>query len=167
MGTLRAPGVMMVTLALAACQDASRFSTGTDHYEGVVVAGSFVRAGIDEGTRMCMTFDANHIQDAPGTLTTSDGRFKNSPLRPMPQIWHDPLSTLSFGEGRSQNMMYVAAPDSAVDPQGDVTVVVSLMESGSVEVRLMRGAPAPPGGTSPPPLFAVFPLDMTPGECPF
>jgi hypothetical protein len=153
---------------LGACRDVSRFSTKDDHFEGAIVKGSFVRSGIGQDARMCLTLDTNHLQDGPGVVATSDGRLSGVPLRPIPQIWHDPLSTLSFGEGRLQNLVYVS---SAVTDGGleDVFVIVSLMQSDSVEVRLLRGAPqadaaAPPGGD---PIFGIFNLERHPGSCSF
>ena len=78
-------------------------------------------------------------------------------MRPIPQIWQDPLSTLNFGEGRLKNLVYVATASTPfADGNGnDVFVVVSLMQSGDIEVRILRGAPGlqteagrrrPPGG---------------------
>src|SRR5271165_2776509 len=88
-------------LALApACRDVSGFSTHGDSYQGAVVDAPFVLAGIDGGsTSLCLTLDTNHLQDAPGSLSTSDGLFHAVALRAIPQIWQDPLSTLQFGEG--------------------------------------------------------------------
>ena|SRR5215467_3853335 len=166
---------------VTACRDLSSFTTSGDSYEGPVVQGDFVRVGVTTGTRACLTLDMGHLQDGPGLLSTSDGRLKAEPLRPIPQIWHDPLSTLSFGEGREKNLVYVVTPQPsfAGDSGGDVFVVISLMQSGGVEVRLVRGAP-PLGGASSPALptgdggaaagppsnvFAVFLLDRATGPC--
>jgi hypothetical protein len=158
--------------AVPACRDLSSFSTGGDRYEGAVVSGDFVRAGVDTSTSLCLTIDTDHLQDAPGAISTSDGRFHGVALRPIPQIWHDPLSTLSFGEGRLKNLVYVV---TATRPFGDgngddVFAVVSLMQSGDVEVRLLRGAPgvAPDGGPTTAAggnLFAVFALSRQHGPC--
>jgi hypothetical protein len=158
----------------AGCRDAARFSSNGDRFQGGVVKGSFVRSGVGEETRMCLTLDTDHLQDAPGVITTSDGRFTAVPLRPIPQIWHDPLSTLNFGDGRVQNLVYAASPlpgDAGDSEAQDVMVIVSLMQSDHVEVRLLRGAPqsdagSPPAGTSQA-LFAVFNLDRRPGPCAF
>jgi hypothetical protein len=160
--------VALAALTSAACRDLSRFKSQGDGFEGPVVAGSFVRAGVNEGTRMCVTLDTDHFQDAPGTITSTDGRFHGTPLRPIPQIWHDPLSTLDFGEGRLQNLVYAASPDADADASGDVFVVVSLMQSGGVEVRLMRSAPTiAEGGTSgeSTALFGVFNLTRQAAPC--
>jgi hypothetical protein len=119
-------------------------------------------------------------------ISTQDGLFRATPLRPIPQLWHDPLSTLSFGDGRTKNLLYVAAASAAGDAgaaeAGDVMVFLSLMQSGDVELRLVRGAPPSAGdvaggsdggaGTAPPPtpaanLFGVFTLRREEGACSF
>lgn len=163
------------SLATAGCRDTSRFSSRGDRFEGAIVKGNFVRSGFGESVRICLTLDTDRLQDAPGTITTSDGRFQGTALRPIPQIWHDPLSMLSFGDGRVQNLLYAAAP-SPGDDEGaaeaqDVMVVISLMQTDHVEVRLLRGAPQTDAGLPPPgsatALFGVFNLDRQPGPCAF
>ncbi len=160
-------GLAAVVPCLASCRDLSGFSTTDgDRYENKVVSAPFVLSGLPPETSLCLTLDTDHLQDAPGAISTDDGMFQRTPLRPIPQIWHDPLSTLSFGEGRLKNLMYVATPGAG----DDVFVVVSLMQSGDIEVRLLRGAPTLPvdGGTSPgakPNLFAVFDLLRQEGPC--
>jgi hypothetical protein len=162
----RSLGVLLFALLAAGCKDVRHYSSFGDHYEGTVVDSAFVRAGVLAGTKACVVLDAEHLQDAPGTLTTSDGRFRNTSLRVVPQIWHDSLSTLSFGEGRRRNDVYVATPRDAREP--DVTVFVSLMSDGGIEVRLLRGAPFPDGGAgSAEPLFGVFTLLRQDGLCTF
>jgi hypothetical protein len=155
---------IFLTLVLAgvACRDNARFSSRGDRFQGPVVKGSFVRAGFGEDVLMCLTLDTDHLQDTPGTISTSDGRLKSVPLRPIPQIWHDPLSTLSFGDGRLQNLVYAAASNDAQD----VMVVVSLMQSDNIEVRLVRGAPQEDGGTGNA-VFGVFNLEKQMGPCGF
>ena len=124
--------------------------------------GSFVRAGIGEDANVCLTLDTDHLQDGPGSISSSDGRFHATPLRPIPQIWHDPLSTLSFGQGRVKNLIYAVTPSAdAGDPQ-DMFAVVSLLQSDDVEVRLLRSAP----GGSANAVFGVFQLTRHTGGCP-
>jgi hypothetical protein len=100
--------------------------------------------------------------------------FAETPLRPIPQLLHDPLLTLTFGEGREKNLLFAAVP---VEPDRGpaVTAVISLMHSGDAEVRILRGAgdgteppPSADGGTSldGPPLFGVFsPLRRKKSTC--
>ena len=161
-------------VAAAGCRDLSSFSTHGDSFAGPVLAASFVLAGMDPSTSLCLTLDTDHLQDTPGNVSTSDGHLQSVPLRPIPQIWQDPLSTLQFGEGRIKNLVYVAGASVPFgDGNGsDVMAVVSLMQSGDVEVRLLRGAPlaAPDGAPSSAPagnLFAVFDLTRQSGPCGF
>jgi hypothetical protein len=171
---LRSAPLLAVAVGAAACatgcRDLSRYSSGGDSFEGPVVKADFVRANVGGDTRACITLDTDHLQDGPGRLSTSDGRFHAEPLRPIPQVWHDPISTLSFGEGREKNLVYVATPTAgtadAADT-GDVLVVVSLMTSGGVEVRLLRGAPGADAGlgTLPANVFGVFQLVRQVGPC--
>jgi len=169
---------MSVALATSVgCKSTKRFSSKAgDHYEGNVVKGNFVRTGVSEDIKMCAIIDADHFQDTPGFISTSDGRFRQAALRPIPQIWHDPLSTLSFGDGRVQNMVFMATPEpgdaaAAVSDAQDVLVVMSLMEEGGLEVRLVRGAPQSDSGVPVPPqaapVFGVFTLDRQEGTCTF
>lgn len=171
---------VMVTCAAgaAACRDLSGFSTAKGgSYEGTIIGADFIRAGIpattDGGaaTRMCLTLDTDHLQDAPGALSLSDGLFQRTPMRTIPQVWEDPLSTLAFGEGRVKNLVYVVTASTPLADGGtDVFAVVSLMQSGNIEVRLLHGAPRltqdggaplPDGGN----LFAVFTLQRASTSC--
>jgi hypothetical protein len=172
----RARAVLLgvATVGLLGCRDLSSFSTGSGSFSGPVVPQSFVLAGLDAGTSICLTLDTDHLQDNPGNVSTSDGLFATVPLRPIPQIWQDPLSTFTFGEGRLKNLIYVAtASVPFADGNGnDVFFVVSLMQAGDVEVRMLRGAPGlvtdgAAGATSGGNLFAVFDLTRQPGACAF
>jgi hypothetical protein len=163
---------LALSLGCGACRDLSSFSTGGDNYQGPVIQADFVRAGLGPNVNACLTLDTDHLQDGPGALSTDDGRFQRVALRPIPQIWHDPLSTFSFGEGRLKNLLYVATASTAFGDgkTDDVFVVLSLMQSGDVEVRLLRGAPgfAADGGSTAGPsgnLFAVFDLQRGSGPC--
>jgi hypothetical protein len=160
---------------LLGCADVSKWNTQPgEHYCGNVTSASFVRAGIKEGTNLQLELDAEHLQSSPGRLKSdpfeSGERFDGlEELRVIPQLLHDPLSTLTFGEGRVKSAMLIGDLRSADGSlTSEVMVVLSLMQSGDVEVRLIRGASpgsAPAGSTSPPQLFGVFALKRTQGEC--
>ncbi len=120
---------------------------------------------------MRMTFDAGRLADARGMLSTDDGLFTNTPMRPMPELVNDPLSTFNFGEGRDKNLLFAIDP---LDPARGPTImaVVSLMHAGDAEVRLVRGAPSADGGMASPvdgePVFGVFaPMSRQAGQCSF
>jgi hypothetical protein len=153
----------LAALLLIACNDVTSYSNDGDHYEGQVIQGAYIRAGIGADVRMFLTFDGAHFQDSPGAITTEDGQFRNSALRPIPQEWHDPISLMTFGESRVKSMIYSVSP--ARPDQPDALAVVSLMKDQTIEVRLIRSAPgrAMPGDD---PLFGVFQLARKPGPAP-
>src|SRR5262249_34478789 len=136
-----------------------------------IVNASFVRRGFSETVRLRMTFDADKMATAPGTLSTDDQLLTNTPMRPVPELFHDPLSTFNFGEGRDKNLLFVVDPtDPAKGPS--IFVVVSLMHAGDAEVRLLRGAPAvagaDAGAADGEPLFGLFsPMSRQRDSCSF
>jgi len=73
---------------------------------------------------------------------------------------------MSFGDGRIQNLVYVATPNGE---NADVMVVLSLMQSGGIEVRVLRGAPQGDAAAAPigqaPPLFGLFTLEKRHVPC--
>lgn len=161
-------GLALGAFAAAAlgCADTARFSNEPgESWCGTVASASFVRAGIPEGTKLRLVLDADRLQTAPGQLWTgaftNGEKFTAARLEVIPQLLHDPLSTLSFGEGRVKNALAVAELGAT-----QVFVVLSLLQSGEVEVRILRGA-----GTStstpiqPPQLFGVFRLAREKGDC--
>jgi hypothetical protein len=178
-------GAMRRTVALAAllaappglgCKDLSSFTTAPgDAYCGTLVDATFVQSGFTASMQspvtMRMTFDADHLNDTPGTLSTDDKLLVEAPMRPIPPLPYDALFTLQFGEGRDKNLIYMVDPN---DPAQGPTLIVflSLMHSGDAEVRLLRGAPAIGTDASPSagdgtPLFGVFPLHRETGQCSF
>lgn len=157
---------------LAACADVTRFSTKPgEAYCGSVIAGPFVRSGFGPGVRMRMSFDADRMNSSPGSLSTDDGLLTDAPMRPIPQLSHDPLSTLQFGEQRDKNLVYVVTPTKPSSGPS-LLAVVSLLHDGGAEVRLLRGAPPLPGTTAiadteGESIFGVFPLQRESGTCGF
>ncbi len=161
-------GLALATAQLS-CADTSRFSTAPDEsYCGTITGASFVRSGIRDGTRMRLELRADELQSAPGRLWTDrfpdrDEKLEAAELRVIPELLHDPLSQFTFGEGRVKNGIYV------VDlGETQLLAVLSLLESGEVEVRLIRGAS--PGSAAkpnagPPQLFGVFRLKREKGDC--
>jgi hypothetical protein len=156
----------------ASCMDVGSFTTEPGEcYRGSVVSATFVRTGFEEDAHLSMTFDTSALADGRGTagvMWTSDGRFTASAIGQMQQLASDPLSQFQFPGGRIRNYLFnVVAADGV-----PATVVVSLMENGLVEARIMR-----PGMTICPPgdddcaspvsydaLFGVFRLELD-GSC--
>jgi hypothetical protein len=174
---------MRKTVALAAvlaashgmgCKDIGSFTTAPgESYCGELVPAEFILVGFKPPIKMRIKFDADHLSDTPGNLSTDDHVFNYAPMRPITPLFSDALFTLQFGEGRDKNLLYMVDPDDASNGP-TVNVVLSLMHSGELEVRLIRGAPASIDGGPPPnpedgaPRFGVFgPLRRETGECSF
>ena len=162
---------VVLLIGAPSCKDATRFSTAPgESYCGRIVAAPFVRRGFADNVRVRMSFDADRLDTTPGVLSTDDRLLVDAPMRPLPELSHDPLSTFNFGEGRDKNLLFAVDPtDAAKGPT--ICVVVSLMHGGDAEVRLVRGAPSSDGSMpagNGEPLFGVFaPLTREPGQCSF
>ena len=155
--------------ALVGCKDISQFATGSDEsYCGNIVPGGFVRQGFAPGVRMRVHFDPDKLQLVPGDLATDDGTFVDAPLRPIPQLAHDALSAMRYGEDAMRNLLLGVQPS-----EGAIAYAfLSLHENQGVEVRILRGAPPTNGEASQgisfgPDLFGVFHLTKQKGACGF
>jgi hypothetical protein len=151
---------LAASCALAACEQPGRFSTGKGSLEGVVEGSDLVRAGFAAGTRVCLELDTRRLQEKPGTLSSSDGRFSTTALRPIPPLTSDTLSNLSFAEGQVRNLVF-AVRERATPPR-DALAVVTLRDDDRVELRLLDGAP---GAEGPEPLYGVFALERKETPC--
>jgi hypothetical protein len=91
--------------------------------------------------------------------------FESSPLRGIPQVDHDTISTLTFGEGHDED--FFAWTDSTC--QGTMLALVSLLRKGDVELRLFKPAPLPPpkAGSDQRPGFGLFYLQRNEKGCGF
>ena len=168
----RAPYLFaLIAAILPGCRDVDRLSTNAaESYCGQIVAAKIVREGFDDDVCLRMTLDTDRLAESPGAVWTSDGLFTATPLRPIPQLSHDPLLTFTFGEGREKNLLFAIDPvDATRGPT--LTAVISLMHTGETEMRLLRGAPgAPPSnvdaGAASGQIFGVFaPLKREEGAC--
>ncbi len=115
---------------------------------------------------MGLTLDIDRLTSQPGLLSSGDAKDgmcaplrlfdKDTPLRAIPEVDHDVLSALTFGEGHLHD--FFAWVDSTC--QGTMLAVVSLMKNNQVEVRLFKPARVPPPNATSfdKPGFAVFHL---------
>lgn len=165
--------------ATLSCRNLDRFDTkGNAAFCGALVSGpsfhdGFVATGQPGALlKMKLKLDTSQLSTysedktaLPGMLTSNDSStglcssqgdalFKSSPLRAIPQVDHDAIATLSFGEGHDED--FFAWTDSTC--QGTMLAVVSLLRKGDVELRLFKPAPlpAPDAGPEKRPGFALF-----------
>jgi hypothetical protein len=160
-------------VALGGCRDIDRFDTGDDEaYCGTIVTAPFVREGFATNLRVRLRIDTDQLDSVPGTITTDDTAgpcapeplFQDAELRVTPDVLHDPLSTLEFGEGRDMNLVTWARSPC----QGPMLAVVSLMKNDDVELRLLRPPSSPlAAGEDPGGGYALFQLRRQEGTCGF
>lgn len=153
-------GLATLASSLVACERLDRYGTGSGSLEGVVENADLVRAGFAPGVRACLELDTGQLQSQPGFVSTSDGRFTHTPLRPVPPLTADTLSNLSFAAGQVRNLLF-ALRENGATPR-DALVVLSLLDDGRVELRILDGAPGAPGVE---PLYGVFPLERARSRC--
>ena len=175
---LRAPTSLLVLgtlLSTLSCRDLERFDTKKGQaYCGDLVSGmsfddglwpdgqpKLLRMQLSElDTNLLSTFSSD-TATFPARLTSNDSErglcaeqgqalFENAPLRSIPQIDHDSIATLSFGEGHDQD--FFAWVDSTC--QGTMLALVSLLRNNDIELRLFKPAALPP---------PMAPADKRPG----
>lgn len=180
-------GVLLSTLS---CRDLDRFDTkGDAAYCGQLVkAPDFQDGFVPDGKpglllTMKLTLDTSQLSSFSadkatqiGALTSNDAElglcspggqalFESSPVRGIPQLDHDTLSTLTFGEGHDED--FFAWTDSTC--QGTMLALVSLLRKGDVELRLFKPAALPPpkAGPGERPGYALFYLQRHKEGCGF
>lgn len=156
-------------------------TTGAGEYCGGIVTLPDVYTppahdGFAPNLKMAMTFDPGGFEISPGTLTSSDAddpkapcapspTFDKAPLRLIDKLQHDPLSTFTFGIGRTYNFMAWVTSTC----RGSMLAAVSLMSDGTVELRLIKDiSPDPsPNVTDPRAGFGLFPMALAGDGCGF
>jgi hypothetical protein len=149
---------MALLVVAAACSDEDAFTTSPGEcFRGGIIGADFVRTGFDAEVRALLTVDVRNLTNAigeAGRLWTTDRLFEAAPVNQMRQVSNDTISLFQFPGGRIRNYLaHARAADGT-----PATIVISLMENDSVELRIIR----PPSGDSsgPPALFGVFRLAL-------
>jgi len=169
-----------ITLAAAwalSCTSIDGFTSKPgEAYCGTIGLPVFQEGFVEEGSpstlELAVTLDVNKLPTYPGVVNSNDPQglcgtpdapqvlFQNAPLRAIPELQHDVLSALSFGEGHDHD--FFAWVDSTC--QGTMLAVVSLMKNNYIELRLFKPArfPGPNATAGERPGFALFHLDPKP-----
>jgi hypothetical protein len=152
------PALLALGLCALSCRSLDRFDTkGDPAFCGELVSGPSFTDGfiahmqpqqlglkLELDTSQLAGFSDNKAA-LPGRLTSDDSAaglcadralFEDAQMRTIPQVYHDTLSSLSFGEGHDED--FFAWVDSSC--QGTMLALVSLLRSGNVEVRLFKPA---------------------------
>ncbi|MEI9937833.1 MAG: hypothetical protein WDO69_11495 [Pseudomonadota bacterium] len=177
--SLRKVSLLLPLCALSAlsCGNLDSFqSKPGEAYCGTIGLPDFQDGFVEEGSpstlELALVLDIGKLTSLPGRLSSKDPEgicgtpdvpqvlFSNAPMRAIPELQHDVLSALTFGEGHDHD--FFAWVDSTC--QGTMVAVVSLMKNNYVELRLFKPAPFPgPNATAAErPGFALFHLDPKP-----
>jgi hypothetical protein len=106
-----------------------------------------LRVGVADDAGATLSLDALDRTGLAGTLAI-DGLVAGAPIASVPGAEADVLAGMSFdGSPLRVYLGFVAIDDGA----GDALAVISLYDDDRVEVRLVRGAPAP--------IYAIFALE--------
>jgi hypothetical protein len=167
---------LCVTSALS-CGNLDGFTSKPgEAYCGTIGLADFHSGFVEEGSpsvlALALALDVGKLPTQPGILNSNDPQgicgtadapqvlFSNAPLRAIPELQHDVLSALSFGEGHDHD--FFAWVDSTC--QGTMLAVVSLMKNNYVELRLFKPArlSSPNAPAAERPGFALFHLNPKP-----
>jgi hypothetical protein len=179
--------LLAATAGAGACKGVERFDTGPDSaYCLELVGGAFAESGLmppDAGAsseseipqlRLGLTIDSQRLSSRPGVLWSNDAGFglcqplplfDKVPIRTIQPALHDAVSSVQLTPDHIQDVF--AWVDSTC--QGTMVSIVSLIDGGSVEVRLFKPRPASDeGGPSQTrPGFAVFSRSQRLPSCEF
>lgn len=145
--------LLLAALVGTGCRDLEKFDTGKGEiYCGTMVAPSEASEGFDFGRSpaaplyLSMTLRMDSLESIPGKVRSNDAdfgpckpraMFENAPLRILRKALGDKLSNLNMSDDHEQDL--VAYIDSTCS--GSMVAIVSLIQNGQVELRLLRPAP--------------------------
>lgn len=138
---------LLLALLLVGCSDLSGYATGPgETYTGQVVGVEdppVLRRGFAPQTQLMLSFDparATSLEEPPGRLSTSDGALTDVALEPIVPLTHDALSEYEIpAGGRVRNYIFVVRPTDGPLAGREPFVFMSLMNDGTVEVRIIAG----------------------------
>ncbi len=176
----------LATAGMAGCKGVERFDTGPDSaYCLELIGGTFAESGLtpeDAGAsdsampllRLALTIDSQRLSTMPGMLWSNDAAFglcspmplfDRVPIRTVEPALHDVVSSVQLKPDHVQDVFTWV--DSSC--QGTMVGILSLIDGGSVEVRLFKPAAAANenGPTRIRPGFGVFSRSQRLPSCEF
>lgn len=107
-----------------------------------------LQVGFAEQSSATLVVDDVDLLTLEGSLTTSGDELVSAEIRPIAGATADAISDMTFaGSPERVYLSFVEPTDGA----GDALAIVALYNDDRVEVRILRGNPAP--------LYGVFALD--------
>lgn len=144
---------LLVLLGATSCKSVTDLGSGSGRTcaGGIVGAANapFIRRGFCSPTLIDLRFAPNvpdscaapADQNWVAMFSTDDGNFSCARLDPISGVEHDSLSRVDFpGAMRVKTYFYSARRAAGTPHAGeDATVVLSLLDTGSIEVRIIDG----------------------------
>lgn len=125
-----------VLLGSSGCLDVRDYR-GT--WAGPVLADPMVRQGFTESAEVqALVLDNVDLKGVTATLTTNDGRFKDTPLTRVTKFQSDTLASLTF-DGKPVRTFLHFAPLSGEPAGCPAMIMISLFPDERVELRVVRG----------------------------
>lgn len=134
---------LLLLLALAACNDLREFQ---GEWRGSRIGDApALRVGVEDAAGCSLTIDAVDKYGLRGRLTV-DALVTDAPIVSAEGAEADALSSMTFAGAPMR--VYLAFADA---PTGALTVLVALYKNRRIEVRVLRGGPAP--------VYGIFALE--------
>lgn len=184
-------GWVFVFLSGVGCRSLDRFNTHPgEAYCGSLIGRDHIStgfedarwSGVDGASTLALTLDASELFKAggvPAVVTSDDAAFgpcapdkslfEQAGLRTIDRALGDRLSSMRLGEDHEEDV--VTFVDSSCS--GSMVAILSLVQNGDVELRLLRPAAEsqdssePPSDASGTPRFGLFVLKKTKEGCGF
>ncbi len=172
--------LLIVTVLGSGCRSVDRFQTdGEEAFCGKMLAPSFASTGLVNPTEaatleLALGIDSDRLDSVPAWVKSNDKDFgacnpeplfASAQLRIIPEMLNDRLGALELGQDHALDLMTLV--DSTC--LGSMVAVLSLIQDGHVELRLIRPAPEAPGAApiQQQPGFAAFTLERHKEGCGF
>jgi hypothetical protein len=127
--------LLTLLYATGGCVDVRNFEGS---WEGKIVPEPAVRQGFTESTTVeALELSNVDLERLTASLTTSDGKFKNTPLTRMTKFSNDTLASLTF-DGDPLRTYLLFAPLTSESEGSPALMVISLFGDDRVEMRILR-----------------------------
>jgi len=167
--------LLIIGLIAPGCRSLDRFNTERgEAFCGTLIAPDRVSEGFEFWLEqqqnqnpplyLSVTLDTNSLQNRPGKVRSNDSLtgpcapyplFENAPLRTVKTALGDRISSMQLADDHEEDILTYL--DSTCS--GSMVAILSLIQNGSVELRLLRPAPDDPGASVfDQPRFGVFGL---------
>jgi hypothetical protein len=158
---------LLLGLLPAGCKNLDRFDT----QKGESFCGSLSAAnygfeywtGRTEELKVALTLDTSKLDGVPGRLRSNDADFgpcsphaifEDVPIRVVRKALGDRIAEIRLGDDHEEEVL--AFVDSTCS--GSMVAIISLVQDGSAELRLLRPAPEIDTPVTAQPRFGVFGL---------